>query len=96
MKLKIVSISENTVQYHILCPGCDQEHMFNNKRWTCNNDVNKPTISPSLLLTGTRFNGPFICHSFITNGNIQYLDDCTHFLKGQTVTLPDYPDHEAN
>ena len=27
------------------------------------------------------------CHSFVTNGQIQYLGDCTHALKGQTVPL---------
>lgn len=32
-----------------------------------------------------------ICHSFVTNGKIQYLGDCTHELAGQTVNmvLPD-------
>ena len=29
-----------------------------------------------------------ICHSFVTDGAIQFLDDCTHHLKGQTVPLP--------
>lgn len=33
---------------------------------------------------------PTICHSFITNGQIQFLDDCTHALKGQTVPLEDF------
>jgi hypothetical protein len=28
------------------------------------------------------------CHSFITDGNIQFLDDCSHALAGQTVPLP--------
>lgn len=32
---------------------------------------------------------PFICHSFITDGDIQYLSDCTHKLAGQTIPLPD-------
>ncbi len=31
-----------------------------------------------------------ICHSFVTDGRIQFLDDCTHELKGQTVDLPDW------
>lgn len=31
----------------------------------------------------------YICHSFITDGRIQFLDDCTHHLRGQTVDLPD-------
>jgi hypothetical protein len=30
-----------------------------------------------------------VCHSFITDGKIQYLGDCTHSLAGQTVDLPD-------
>ncbi len=32
-----------------------------------------------------------ICHSFVTHGRIQFLNDCTHELAGQTVDLPDYP-----
>ena len=32
--------------------------------------------------------GCYICHSFITNGQIQFLSDCTHELAGQTVPLP--------
>lgn len=31
----------------------------------------------------------YVCHSFITDGRIQFLSDCTHDLKGQTVELPD-------
>lgn len=30
------------------------------------------------------------CHSFVTNGRIQFLGDCTHPLAGQTVDLPDW------
>ena len=28
-----------------------------------------------------------ICHSFVTDGRIQFLSDCTHSLAGQTVPL---------
>jgi len=28
-----------------------------------------------------------VCHSFVTDGNIQFLGDCTHELAGQTVPL---------
>lgn len=31
-----------------------------------------------------------VCHSFVTDGKIQFLDDCTHALAGQTVDLPDF------
>lgn len=29
-----------------------------------------------------------ICHSFVTDGQIRFLSDCTHQLAGQTVPLP--------
>ena len=32
-----------------------------------------------------------VCHSFVTDGRIQFLGDCTHSLVGQTVDLPDFP-----
>lgn len=31
---------------------------------------------------------PTICHSFVIFGRIQFLNDCTHSLAGQTVDLP--------
>jgi hypothetical protein len=31
-----------------------------------------------------------VCHSFVTDGQIQFLSDCTHALAGQTVSLPDW------
>jgi hypothetical protein len=30
------------------------------------------------------------CHSFVTDGRIWFLGDCTHALAGQTVELPDW------
>lgn len=32
-----------------------------------------------------------VCHSFVTDGRIQFLGDCTHALAGQTVDLPAWP-----
>jgi hypothetical protein len=32
------------------------------------------------------------CHSFVTDGKIEFLNDSTHKLAGQTVPLPDMPD----
>jgi hypothetical protein len=33
----------------------------------------------------------FRCHSFVTDGKIQFLADCSHQLAGKTVPLPDFP-----
>lgn len=32
-----------------------------------------------------------VCHSFVTDGRIRFLGDCTHDLAGQTVDLPEWP-----
>lgn len=31
-----------------------------------------------------------VCHSFVTDGRIQFLGDSTHALAGKTVDLPDF------
>lgn len=31
----------------------------------------------------------YLCHSFVTDGRIQFLGDCTHVLAGQAVDLLD-------
>jgi hypothetical protein len=30
-----------------------------------------------------------VCHTFVRDGKIQFLNDCTHHLAGQTVELPE-------
>jgi hypothetical protein len=67
--------------------------------WTWNKSVDAPTIQPSILTTGTHYQGgdpvdkanwPDIrCHTFITDGKVQFLADCSHELKGQTLDLID-------
>jgi hypothetical protein len=33
-----------------------------------------------------------VCHSFVRDGRIEFLADCTHALAGQTVDLPEIAD----
>jgi len=35
---------------------------------------------------------PLVCHTFVVDGQIQFLGDCTHALAGQTVPIPPLPD----
>ena len=68
--------------------------------WQFNGDGDRPTFSPSVhVRTGRAVDPSFIpeegdppeiCHSFVTDGQIQFLNDCTHALAGQTVPLPDW------
>lgn len=85
-------------KYWFHCPGCGNDHAFTvgpqyspgeqRARWTFNGDFEKPTFSPSLLCNNNYPESR--CHSFVTDGQIQFLNDCWHSLKGQTVELPDY------
>lgn len=74
--------------------------------WGWNESLESPTLTPSLLLRGVQwpadadFHRPThdvatgqstVCHSFITDGRIQFLGDSTHALAGQTVDLPEWP-----
>lgn len=84
------------------CPGCGSAHFFDS-RWTFNGDVEKPTFRASLLIhhamharhaedgTVETFERPR-CHSFVTDGNIEFLADSTHALSGKTVPLPPWSD----
>jgi hypothetical protein len=60
-----------------------------NPVWTFNGNLEKPTFTPSILVTmPIEGEKPKICHSFVTDGRIQFLGDCTHALAGKTVDLP--------
>lgn len=73
--------------------------------WGFNHNLDRPTFTPSVLVRGVQwaadegFHKPnhkvapgeqIICHSFVTDGRIQFLGDCTHVLAGQTVDLPEW------
>lgn len=75
------------------CPGCGCAH-FVNDRWQFNGDVDKPTVKPSILAQFTEGREKVRCHSFVTDGNIRYLNDCTHDLAGSVVEIPDWDSDE--
>ena len=106
------------------CPACQALHRVPSNlvpshpgpKWEWNEDVDRPTFSPSVLVRsghyadgGTpgscwcTYNASHpgetpsfecvLCHSFVTDGRIEFLQDSTHHLAGQTVDLPDIPTH---
>ncbi|MDP1925783.1 MAG: DUF6527 family protein [Thiobacillus sp.] len=117
---KLSDVLRNGIDNGLLfwCPGCDMAHGVNHgsgtgPRWRWNGNVDKPTFSPSVLVTWTQWvppatdpetlkkidsgeivqrEEPRVCHSFVTDGRIQFLGDCTHHLAGQTVDLPPFDD----
>lgn len=90
------------------CPGCEEMHVVTSG-WTFNGNYDRPTFSPSVLVTSghysPRWTAPdcwctfrakhpgvtsfecFRCHSFVTDGQIQFLADSTHALAGKSVPL---------
>jgi len=70
-------------KYMFKCPGCGNVHGINNKIWNFNDDLEKPTINPSILRKDDRMT----CHSFVTDGKIKFLNDSTHDLAGKKVDL---------
>lgn len=92
------------------CPGCNSMHEVtvdepnrSGAKWGFNGDFKSPTFTPSI---NYRVNTPdmkgyqsdiksTVCHHFVVDGKIQFLGDCTHGMKGQTVDLPDFPDGKS-
>jgi len=93
------------IGHAIRCPACEAEntgslHVFclkttwSSPGWSFNGDVYKPTFIPSMMARCRLKGVEHVCHSFVTDGRIQYLGDCTHALKGQTIDLPPFDDKE--
>lgn len=98
---KVVDSEGREYGWRIECPACRADtgngtHILTTgehlpTRWGFNGDPVRPTFTPSLLC---RFQfgeerREVVCHSFIRDGRIEYLSDCTHPMAGQTVDLPE-------
>lgn len=71
------------------CPGCEEHHGPSDS-WSFNGSQTAPTFTPSILVRGHKDGvGDTRCHSFVRDGQIQYLSDCTHALAGKTVPMED-------
>jgi len=112
----LVELKDGRVSFK--CPGCRLYHNLPvegaGTTWQFNGDVEKPTLSPSILARGGCCYQPdwheqerrrgaeqcdkgrpdedgismcHVCHSFVREGRIEFLSDCTHSLAGQTVLL---------
>jgi len=94
--------SENSPDWIFYCVGCKCHHgVWTTKPiivdgkphiWSFNGDLEKPTFTPSIHIKRQRLGSntnETICHSYVKNGMIEYLGDCKHEFKGQTIEIPD-------
>lgn len=76
------------------CPGCKEQHTLTVEgpgAWDWNRDLDKATFEQAVCI---EFGPKHRCHSYIENGQIRFLDDCTHELAGQTVDVPEIEEVE--
>jgi hypothetical protein len=59
--------------------------------WTWNGSTDAPTLRPSVLTQGHNFR----CHSWINDGQAQFLDDCSHEMANTTVDLLDVEEQDT-
>lgn len=92
---KIKQLKGSCGLYWFQCPACKKPHEIGTDSrdefpvWQFNNDLERPTIRPSVAVESRWKEERTYCHSFVTDGKIQFLDDCTHECKGMTLDLPD-------
>jgi len=90
----------------IFCPGCGHPHTLpirekvgDRPSWLFDGNFDLPTLQPSIHVNppGGQHHSKThpICHSFVRAGRIEYLNDSTHGLSGQTIDLPEYPEEWA-
>jgi hypothetical protein len=82
------------ILYLFHCPACKFDHMVRTKgdgpTWEVTGiEEDNPTVSPSILVNAYVLGGDK-CHSFVRNGKIEYLPDCSHSLAGKIADMVDY------
>jgi hypothetical protein len=107
MKATVRGVDDHGTHYTALmfaCQGCMEFggtglHMLpvntpglSKPTWQWDGNLEAPTLNPSILSKRAEDQ---VCHSFLHNGEFQFLGDCTHSLAGQTVPMIDLPDWAA-
>ena len=93
---KFKEVTHNPGHFMFDCPGCHMAHEINTNTgnnepvWGFNFDMEKPTVTPFIRVRWPERGVEKTCHSYVTNGRIEFLSDCTHELAGKTVELPDF------
>jgi hypothetical protein len=84
-----------TPDFIFWCPGCKCAHGVWTSRknsmnaiWTFNGNMDSPTFAPSILIKHNFVGGKeTCCHTFVRDGKIEFLGDCTHEFAGKTIPM---------
>lgn len=58
--------------------------------------IRDPGLPMDKLLAPDNIYETPLCHSFMVDGQLQFLSDCTHALAGQTVPIPKWRQTDDN
>lgn len=93
---RVYTIEGQPTSFMIDCPACGCGHKFD-ERWTFNGNLDRPTFRANMLVRWTKTDPvtqlkikDIVCHSYVTDGRIAFLSDCTHDMAGKTVDLVDF------
>jgi hypothetical protein len=85
------------------CPGCKELHLIHlteknwiGAKWEWDGNLVQPSIKPSVHIIVRDPDGEIkdeVCHYHLRNGQLEFVNDCTHELKGVTMPLPPLPEH---
>lgn len=96
---RIRQLSSGWVSFH--CPACGYGHAVpvngttakdstgKDVSWEWNNNLELPTLKPSIMVNRVAFPGYPKCHIIITDGKLHFMGDCSHDLKGKVVEMED-------
>ena len=93
---------KKTVAYFVYCPACSRSHRFivENEAnpgyaWEFNGNEDSPTFHPSIRVHCSPWEvggKSWQCHSYLKNGEWDFLDDSTHEVRGK-VPMIDFPEN---
>lgn len=101
-KLRLRPYTKVPSTLYFMCPGCREFHSIHTDREDINGarhiltgTLERPTVSSMISRQIEKFNTSkhaanheYRCNSFILDGNIRFLENCTHSLAGKVVELP--------
>lgn len=75
------------------CDACQMlhelptQHSNESCHWEWDGQTHRPTLSPSIRTECTQ-----VCHYYLREGWLHYLNDSSHAYAGRVIALPDIPE----